>query len=716
MIIKEVIIENFLCYYDIKRFLFSEGLNLILGENGEGKTNFFEAVDWLFKGETAKLQELVSAKRLGEKEVGESFRVRVSLTALENNELITVSRQFSVTRKNDGSECSRPTLEGIKETASGERSQDDGERLLSQIFPPEIRRYSLFKGEAALNIFNNSDAFSILMKSVSGATKYYDKYAEKGIFFNTEAEKAVDAATRSKTKNKALYDKLEGAINRLQHEKDRVRTMLNATIEEIEKTEVGLEDANLYVNNADELDKVNKRISEYETKILKASNKTKEDFTTLLFDDRWILVHFEELHSQFAKKINKLSIERRKLQSKHDTEAGIKIGEWQAKAKLLNNSLPLPTTVPSKAQMEEMLNDELCKVCNRPAKKGEPAYEFMFARLQDYISSQLPALESNEEEEPLFQNDYTAKLVTMAASHEDSLSMIRTIRPEIKDVFEFNEILKQEIDKFTKAKEDAEKDRERIIGNSSIGEARLSDVLKNYNQWQRNLIKLRADESKYRTELAGIEGELESKKSEKDNIDIESGNTFLVKTRAILRDICTIFNDTREAKFDEFVALLQKKSNDFFESINDGAFTGEIVFTRKEVDNKPSAIIELQENGRVLHRPNQSLLTSMHISILFAISELARQKYEVEGYPMILDAPTSSFGETKTGAFLNIISKSGMQIILLLKDFISQDNTNNLQIKEEFKNIKAKKAFWVKLERPFDRKNLQTINTQVINL
>ena len=48
MIIREVTIENYLCYYGPKKFNLADGLNIILGENGEGKTKFFEAIEWLF--------------------------------------------------------------------------------------------------------------------------------------------------------------------------------------------------------------------------------------------------------------------------------------------------------------------------------------------------------------------------------------------------------------------------------------------------------------------------------------------------------------------------------------------------------------------------------------------------------------------------------------------------------------------------------------------
>jgi DNA sulfur modification protein DndD len=106
----------------------------------------------------------------------------------------------------------------------------------------------------------------------------------------------------------------------------------------------------------------------------------------------------------------------------------------------------------------------------------------------------------------------------------------------------------------------------------------------------------------------------------------------------------------------------------------------------------------------------------MHISILFAISELASE-FKEENFPMIFDAPTSSFGENKTAEFLNLIFETDNQKILLLKDFLNYDKaTKTLFITKEFENVKRDKAFWVKLERPFDPNNLKTINTQVISL
>lgn len=209
---------------------------------------------------------------------------------------------------------------------------------------------------------------------------------------------------------------------------------------------------------------------------------------------------------------------------------------------------------------------------------------------------------------------------------------------------------------------------------------------------------------------------LSIKKDEKDKIDTSLANSFLIRTRNILRDIETIFKDTKEKKFDEFIESLQKKSNSFFKRINVDSFTSTIVFTRRYKSNRTVVEVGLQEDGRKFHNPNQSLLTSMHISILFAISELAAEIKE-ENFPMIFDAPTSSFGENKTSQFLNLIYETENQKILLIKDFLYTDEINNtLSIKEEFEKVKRDKAFWVKLERPFDPIKLNTINTQVITL
>jgi DNA sulfur modification protein DndD len=716
MIIRKIQIDNYLCYYDTNTFELSEGLNIILGENGEGKTKFFEAVDWLFNGDNRELDMLVSAKKLSETEIGDSFRVRVSMTVEQYGEKSIITKSF-LAKKEKANECSTSSfmIEGISENSAGERTQVDGQALLDRIFPFQIRKYSMFKGEAELNIFESDSALANLINLFSEA-KHYDKYSEKGAFLREKAEKAVEDSSKLDKKNEALYRRLEGEMLQLEREKQKYKVHLNATEDEVKKIEENLQDAERHVSNADALETLNKRIKEIEERISYLTGRIDENYTTSLFDENWILVNFEQFHKEFAKKVSAHSKTRRELQSEFDKQRGIKVGEKKAKAELLNNAIPLPNNIPSKAIMEEMLNDEICKVCNREAKKGSEAYEFMMKRLKTYLESQVTEDNEPDKNEPLFKYDYTNRLDNLSISHEDNLKNLRLIRTKIKELFEFNDDRKKDIEELNEQLEKEKMERERILGNSIIGAEKLSDVLKNYNAWQRDLKNRNQDQMDYTTKLKSLESELIGKKEEKDKIDTSSANSFLIKTRNILRDIETIFIDTKEKKFDEFIEKIQTKSNNFFKTINIDAFTGTIVFTRRNKVNRTIVKVELQEDGRTFYKPNQSLLTSMHISILFAISELASEIKE-ENFPMIFDAPTSSFGENKTAQFLNLIYETENQKILLIKDFLHTNKvTKTLSIKKEFENVRRDKAFWVKLERPFDPNNLKTINSQVITL
>jgi len=715
MIIRKIQIENYLCYYGNSTFELSEGLNIILGENGEGKTKFFEAIDWLFNGENSQLDKLVSAKKLEETELGDSFRVSVTMIVEQYGLKNIITKSFQA-KKDKSNECSASIfhVEGIEENSLGERNQVDGIQLLDRIFPFEIRKYSMFKGEAELNIFNNEYALLNLINLFSDA-KHYDKYTEKGAYLRKNAEKAVEDSSKMDKKNELLYKNLEREILLLEENKSKCNGVLNEIEAEIKAIEINLQDAENHVNNADALDILNKRIKELENKISYLNGRIDENYTTHLFDENWILVNFEDVHKLFAEKISFFSKKRREMQTEFDKQIGVKEGEKKAIQELLNKSIPLPIGTPSKAHMEEMLNDEICKVCNREAKKGSDAYEYMVERLNVYLQSQISNDNKSEVNKPIFQYNYLNRLENYSMSHEDNLKNIRILRTKINELFEFNANRKQDIEILKVQLELEKSERSKILGDSSRSEESLKSTLSNYNTWQNNLRTQNEKSIKLNSSLKNFETEIKLKRAEKDKIDLNSANSFFVRTRNILRDIETIFSDTKEKKFDEFIDKLQIKSNNFFKKINIDAFTGSIIFKRSIKSNKTIVDVNLHEEGRVFYRPNQSLLTSMHISILFAISELASEIKE-ENFPMIFDAPTSSFGESKTAQFLNLVYETKNQKILLLKDFIQRDESNTLFIKKEFEMIKRDKAFWVKLERPFDGYNLKTINTQVITI
>ena len=236
MIIKKIDINNFLCYYGTDNsFEFADGLNVILGDNGEGKTKFFEAIVWLFEGDK-NYESKISAKALKEAKEGENFEVSVTMQVEQFNELKIVKRSFDVTKQEGENRISvtNPKIIGIVESKNGEREKKDGEDLLEIIFPTGIRRYSLFKGESELNIFDNRDALNNLVNSFSSA-KYFEKYVEIGMYLKKKAEAAVDKETRNNSNKQKEIEKLKSDITACQATYTHLKEVNETDKDEIEK-------------------------------------------------------------------------------------------------------------------------------------------------------------------------------------------------------------------------------------------------------------------------------------------------------------------------------------------------------------------------------------------------------------------------------------------------------------------------------------------------
>ena len=706
MIIKKVVIENFLCYYDTKEFVFAEGVNIILGENGEGKTKFYEALEWLFNNNVARLTNLISAKKLHELEEGIPSRVSVQIEVEQYRTRKQVTRSFWFEKKGDDINIYNQTLDGVTENDKGEREKVNGEDLLKQVYPAEFRKYSMFKGESDLNIFNETSSLRSLINTFSFA-KHYPKYTDSISYFKDRINRDIEREGRRNKNQERDYQKLRVEIDDNIRRLNALKTQLEFANSEKEKSEKGLDEIENNIKNAEEVKIINKRIKEVEDKIRRTEANIDENYTKALLDEQWILVHFEPIFKEYNEKINSVSKKRRALQKEYDIEIGRKQERKEIVSEVMKDLVPLPIGTPSKDIMEEMLEEEVCKVCGREAPKDSEAYNYMMSRLKDLLKS---LSKEEEKEDPLYKYNYLKRLRGIQQNQESSLSSVEKIKSRIGERYEFNEARKKELKDYRTKLEVNENDKIRILTESNQEEVNLLNTLDNFRVFGRTSKEASENITKYEFEIEQIESLINKKKAELDKIDRETANDYLIQTRKIIRDIATIFRDTEKRKFDEFLDILEKKSNRIFSEINVDAFTGVIKF--KLTPNK-EVKIELQESGgRIFARPNQSLLTSKYLSILFAISELTKENND-ESFPMIFDAPTSSFGESKTSEFFNLLNKTPGQKILLIKDFLVKDAGNNLVVKDEFQKIKRDRAIWVKLDRPFDEQKLHTINSQV---
>ena len=171
------------------------------------------------------------------------------------------------------------------------------------------------------------------------------------------------------------------------------------------------------------------------------------------------------------------------------------------------------------------------------------------------------------------------------------------------------------------------------------------------------------------------------------------------------------FVNAKEQNINNFLQLLENESNKYLQKLNKNDFYG-IIRIRKTINN--SARIELySENGTRIENPNGALKTTMYMSVLFAISQITTLKRE-QDYPLIFDAPTSSFGGFKEDTFYNVIDTIDKQCVIATKDLLVVDKESGKKVLD-YDTINKLSCSVYRIERvePFKEKDLSTIQTVV---
>jgi DNA sulfur modification protein DndD len=101
------------------------------------------------------------------------------------------------------------------------------------------------------------------------------------------------------------------------------------------------------------------------------------------------------------------------------------------------------------------------------------------------------------------------------------------------------------------------------------------------------------------------------------------------------------------------------------------------------------------------------------MSVLFAISNITTLKRE-QDYPLIFDAPTSSFGEFKEGGFYNVVDNLDKQCIIVTKDLLIVDKERN-KVMLDTKRLENMTCSVYQISKTpgFDPENITTISTTI---
>ena len=702
MIIKKIEIENFRSYYKQNVFEFTNGLNLIIGSNGDGKTTLYEAFEWLFRTDgTNKMDtKLISKKRIEELHTNDSDNVRVAMTYEHRGELKILEKMFRFTKSFDGEVGTSNYSFNLIETNGVERIVKDGIRFDYDL-PSEIRKYTMFKGESDLDVFQNSNALKMLVETFSDV-KDFEAYFAFMEYATRKADQARDNAQKLDKKNsdriKQLNKTIEfesSTLSEIEREiknKENEAGNFDSLLKSIEKSK---EASNLLIA-------VNRRIETLSQKRSQTQARIDENYTISLLDDMWVLMGFGDIAEEYSNIVSDVDKKRRKLEQNYLITAG----QEKAIKKMQTDFVPLPVHIPGQKVMQEMLDEEVCKICGRPAKKHSEAWEFMLHRLEEYKES----LKVPDEEEitPYYINNYVVELQKRDTTLNDNLAEITKLRHKIQDAIAFNNRLHDDIKKIDANLEVEFDQKKRILAQTDgLTEEQLLVNYDNISKWVEEKSKaenridlLKRQSNQHRSALDDAQNAL-SKLAEGTSAAIYA------KTALIIRQISDAFKAAKETNKKRLLHSIEDESNVFLEKLNSNDFKGAIRIIEKP-NGQGEAVLMNNDNTRIF-TPNTALRTTYLMSVLFAIGKLSSEKDNTE-FPLLFDAPTSSFTDAKESEFFNVISKLNKQIIIVTKSFLRDNNGEVILDKAKIDDVEGR-VFRIEKKKPFDDKKLGTIQT-----
>ena len=720
MIIKDIKIRNFRSYYGSNHLSLSKGLTLVIGDNGDGKTTLFEALEWLFNttGENQK-DFHISEKRKSELEIGESDEVSVCITFEHDGEK-EIEKSFTFERiSEDNIRTKDYTFVGYF-IDGAERRSIIGDRLLNMCFEPVIRKYCLFKGENELNVFDNDTALKTLVDTFSGIREF-DNLVELTSSFEQSSARAANHELQNDKKVSNQAKELNAQLNDVTNDIHSIKTELNQKKISINDFSEKLELLEKNQETSERYQAIKERIKGLKDKRAKLVACSSCEYSTNLLDEYWILRSFPAIIKEFSAKVSALDKEKRRLDKQETERRAMAEGERKAISKiqkLANDAIPLPWNLPDEATMKEMIDDEICKVCGRPAQKGSAAYEFMCNKLNEYLAHIAAKANKNsgtkeDDEKPLFPNSFIDELrsrqIKLSGDTEQEISKIATT---ISDRLEFVTKRKAELAEVDKQLQELETEQNDLLMQSGVS-AELLD---------KSISDLRGFfDAKSRAENRASELETTLKFKESARTEIQEKLSQLEprssmaqvyqRVHTAFERITKAFAHAKEQNINNFLQMLETESNKYLQKLNENDFYG-IIRIRKTINN--SARIELySNNGTRIENPNGALRTTMYMSVLFAISQITTLKRE-QDYPLIFDAPTSSFGGFKEDTFYNVINTIDKQCLIVTKDLLNIDKATG-QKALDFDTINKLSCSVYRIEKvePFNDMDLSTIQTVV---
>lgn len=722
MIIEKIDIENFMCYAGTNSMEFTEGINVIIGDNGYGKSKLYDAFYWVmydqvFVPEKKEFQNTKSVKskiisdkaKAAIKDGRVTASVSITFHNMEKDNVFILERKYSVTiidgqviESND-SEFTVMKKDLSYLNAKMVTDEDEKRRIVSNILPSHIKDYLWFQGEQVESIidFNKQDSLTKAINVLS-SIKRYDELIEIAASAaktgNAEYDRELRRLSRDLDKSEQLENQkrqIESRIADLVQDETEAKENLSRAEEKAESLLSKLSDA----TKITEIKQRKKSIIEQLKSLNAALNEEQTSFHRKMFRNKWVLKGTAFLHDEFSTKYSAYENLKLKkaadLKAKNDLEADLQ--------KKLQTRLPID--VPEPIYVQKMLEEERCLVCDREAKRDSDAWKKikeLIDRTKDNSKprvSEISTLQNfSDDFKRLYHNGLalTHRISEIDTDITETLKKINDINGKIRQVNNEMKKVEDELQKLVSDTSQSAEDAESIVAEYSIQNKYVKDFTEKVN-------KITQQIEHYRKNLNSINDQLK---------DLVTGEIpkWLIEKKQILNDFDEIANSTRDRVFSNLITQLENEANNHYTAMTSGnkSVKGKIHLRKRTNGNYMPEITD--SNGNPMLGLNTGNLILVKLAAIMAIISAKSNDGIVSIYSLITDAPTSVFGEDYTIGFCKTVSKVYRQSIIMSKEFYkNQALRNELMTNSE---IKIGKVYMITPSIPenerADRNNLST--------
>ena len=673
MKINSITINNFQSYYEEQTIEFGDGLNLIIGNGGKGKSKLFNAFYWVLFGKIYVTSEgwcttddlylsshkalhkfeYINKKALYDAKIDGKVDcyVQLDLTDDKGHNYI-IERQASAIRqpvqewdKPESWNVSPSSLKVTYDVATGTKNVNGimAESIITDLFPEGIRGYIWFQGESldSLIDFRKKQNLKDAVRHIS-----YYPYYEKLTSIISKAKAKIESqesrklreANKQNSEIRSLILKIDFLRGKIQTEEENKKKYEN----NIAQIEIALADDETKMQGLAGFSKLIKDYDECEKEILRINNQLTEidNSQRSLLPSLWILRGTDKLIEK-SKEIISSHVE-------------------------LETSVPEKKYIdePSRAKLEDILNkDHQCFVCGSPVDGAHlHAVEWILNRLrmQEEYYKELDDFRNNLE----FSKQFNMLVGKIQDYPDFVLRSLKGIDRQFQETEEEMDRLiakrRKQLEKKTELDKQIENVKQKYGVDPHREASTVPTLTSNIRASRGNLEKQRkllesckSAISDYTRQQQDAERELNSMGANNTGTVTQVAETEWKHISTFLEAVC---KDVQEKARKELLKKIEERANEFYEKFteHDKGYKG-----RVEIDEDYTITFDGGLNTSHEDRKKMSI-----INALLSLNQDALQTY----YPFISDAPTSSFDPSTTHKYLLGIKDIFGQSIIMTKD------------------------------------------------